>query len=113
MHSLSYQQPYFIVFLILVIIANIWYSPIEVLYTTSVMKNVRDDLRGRVFASALSLSRTAHIMGFVLVGVLGDIFSVSTIALGIGAFLIIAGILNRLLLLRQKESSLQTASLDS
>ncbi|ASV70186.1 MULTISPECIES: MFS transporter [Cytobacillus] len=113
LHSLSYQQPYFIVFLILVVIANIWYSPIEVLYTTSIMTNVSEELRGRVFASAISLSRTAHILGFILVGIIGDILPVSTIAMGIGIFLITAGILNRVLLLRQKEHITQTSSLNS
>ncbi len=112
-HCLSYQQPIFIAFLILVVMANIWYSPIEVLYTTNIMTNVEDHLRGRVFAAALSVSRTAHIIGFVLVGVIGDILSVSTIAWGIGLFLVISGIVNRIILSRSKDSSFNTVSVES
>lgn len=93
--------------------ANIWYSPIEVLYTTNIMTNVEDHLRGRVFAAALSVSRTAHIIGFVLVGVIGDILSVSTIAWGIGLFLVISGIVNRIILSRSKDSSFNTVSVES
>ena len=112
-HCISYQQPYFLLFLILVVIANIWYSPIEVLYTTNIMKNVTDDYRGRVFSSALALSRTAHILGFILVGILGDIYSVSTIAWGIGAFLVFAGVCNRTMLIKQQKKNLSTPSLDT
>lgn len=112
LHCLSYQQPYFILFLILVVIANIWYSPIEVLYTTNIMMNVKDDYRGRVFSSALALSRTAHILGFILVGILGDIYSVSSIAWGIGAFLVLAGVCNRTMLIKQQKKRLSTTSLD-
>lgn len=112
-HSLSYQQPSFIVFLILVALANIWYSPIEVLYTTTIMTYVKDDFRGRVFATALSISRTAHIIGFILVGIIGDILSVSSIAWGIGIFLIISGFANRIILTRQDESSYKVESVES
>lgn len=82
LHCLSYQQPAFLMFLFFVVLANLWYSPIEVLYTTNIMTNVKEDMRGRVFATASSLSRSAHIIGFILVGIIGDVLSVSVIAWG-------------------------------
>lgn len=112
-HCLSYQQPYFMIFLILVILANIWYSPIEVLYTTNIMTYVNADVRGRVFSSALTFSRAAHIIGFVLVGIIGDILSVSTIAWGIGIFLICAGLTNSLILSKPKERLFSAKSIES
>lgn len=113
LHCLSYQQPAFLMFLFFVVLANLWYSPIEVLYTTNIMTNVKEGMRGRVFATALSLSRSAHIIGFILVGIIGDVLSVSVIAWGVGAFLMFSGIVNRLLLSRQEDSSFITTSIES
>lgn len=102
MHCLSYQQPIFLVFLAIVVLANLWYSPIEVLYSTNMMTFVKDEIRGRVFAAAISLSRTFYILGFVLIGIIGDTFSVSAIAWGVGAFLMFSGLVNSLLLSKKQ-----------
>lgn|GEM_PF-1726056 len=102
-HSLSYQQDQFWVFLLLVAIANLWYSPIDILSSTSIMTYSQAETRGRIFAVSLALSRLLYLGGFLLVAVIGDIVPISVIALGLAAFLLIAAILNVWVASRQEE----------
>jgi MFS transporter, DHA3 family, macrolide efflux protein len=110
LHTISYQQGSFLIFLILVFLANLWYSPIEVLYSTNIMTYVDNNLRARVFAAGLALSRTFYIFGFILMAFIGDKIPVNLIALGMGSFVILAGLINNYLLIRKHNNNKEAKS---
>lgn len=91
-HTISYQQGNFWIFLLLVAVANLWYSPIEVLSTTNIMTNAKPELQGRVFASAVALSRLFYLGGFLLLAFIGNALSVDVLAWCMGGFLLLASI---------------------
>ncbi|WP_227496045.1 MFS transporter [Bacillus cereus] len=110
LHCLSYQQDNFILFLIVVVLANLWYGPIEVLSSTSIMTYVNPEVRGRVFASSIALSRISYILAFILMMFIGDLVSIPTIAFGIGGFIIIASLINNKILSRTRFENEQQRS---
>ncbi len=102
LHALSYQQTTFIGFLIVVLLANLLYSPIEVLYSTNIMTYASSHLRARVFSVGLALSRIFYISGFILMAFIGDLIPIHVIAIGMAGLVIVAGLMNSLLLLKGK-----------
>ncbi|UFJ43180.1 MFS transporter [Brevibacillus humidisoli] len=96
-HTLSYQLGDFWIFLLLVVVANLWYSPIDVLSSTSIMTYAKPEVQGRIFASSLALSRSFYLGGFMLMAIIGNELSVSTIAWCMGGFLLFASLLHHLL----------------
>ncbi|WP_126428326.1 MFS transporter [Brevibacillus marinus] len=96
-HTISYQQGDFSFFLLLVVIANLWYSPIDVLSSTNIMTCAKPEVQGRVFASSLALSRLFYLGGFLLMALIGNALSVTAIAWGMGGFLLLAALLHHIL----------------
>ncbi|MEH7776931.1 MFS transporter, partial [Bacillus altitudinis] len=101
--ALSYQQTNFIGFLFVVLLANLLYSPVEVLYSTNIMTYASSHLRARVFSAGLALSRIFYISGFIIMAFIGDLIPIHVIAMCMAGLVILAGLMNNLLLLKEKQ----------